>query len=75
MKSDDIKTDSPTLGYAPADIPEKTGGVVSLRRVFADMKSGRLRAKKVGPLNLITVEDAKSYVNSFPDRPTTKPAA
>jgi hypothetical protein len=72
--SDDTKTELPVLGYSPSDIPKKTGGVVSLSRVFADMRSGRLRAKKVGPRNIITPEDAKNYVDSFPDRPT-KPAA
>ena len=66
---DKPKPELPTLGYSVDDIPRMTSGVISRRRVFEDMQSGRLRVKKAGKRNIVTPEDAKAYINSFPDRP------
>jgi hypothetical protein len=43
--------------------------VISRTRVFEDLGLGRLRAKKVGKRDLITPEEARRYIESFPDRP------
>jgi len=59
----------PILGYAPEDIPKMTSGVISRTRVFEDLAKRRLRAKKVGKRDLITPEEARRYIESFPDRP------
>jgi hypothetical protein len=32
------------------------------------MRSGKVRAKKVGQRTLITVEEARRYIDSLPDR-------
>ena len=72
--ADKTKPELPALGYDPNDIPRLTGGVISRRRVFEDMRAGRLRIKKAGKRNIVTPEDARAYIASFPDRPT-KPAA
>jgi hypothetical protein len=71
---DKPKHELPALAYAPDDIPKLTSGQIPRRRVFTDMASGKLRAKKAGRRTIITPEDAKNYINNFPDRPT-KPAA
>ena len=65
----------PFLGYAPEDIPKMTSGVISRTRVFEDLNLGRVRAKKVGKRDLITPEEARRYIDSFPDRPARKPSA
>jgi hypothetical protein len=57
----------PILGYAPEDIPKMTSGVISRTRVFEDLNL--VRAKKVGKRDLITPEEARRYIDSFPDRP------
>jgi hypothetical protein len=59
----------PVLGYALEDIPKMTSGVISRTRVFEDLAKGRLRAKKVGKRDIITPEEARRYIASFPDRP------
>jgi hypothetical protein len=69
------KTDLPVLGYAPDDIPKLTSGQISRTRVFGDIKAGRLRAKKAGPRTIITPEEAKRYIESFPDREPSDDAA
>jgi hypothetical protein len=69
---DEMADDSPlpVLGYALEDIPRMTNGVISRTRVFEDLGAGRLHAKRVGKRDLITPEEARRYINSFPDRPT-----
>lgn len=69
-----LKPELPALGYAPSDISALTGGAVSRTRVFDDIRTGKLRAKKVGQRTLITVDEARRYIAGFPDR-TAKPAA
>jgi hypothetical protein len=59
----------PVLGFAPTDIPKMTHGVISRTRVFEDLAAGRLRAKKVGKRDIITPDEARRYIESFPDRP------
>jgi hypothetical protein len=65
----DDTTRLPVLGFAPTDIPKMTNGVVSRTRVFEDLAAGRLRAKKVGKRDIVTPEEARRYIESFPDRP------
>jgi hypothetical protein len=67
MAADSVQL--PVLGYAPKDFPKMTNGVISRTRVFEDLGLGRLRAKKVGKRDLITPEEARRYIESFPDRP------
>jgi hypothetical protein len=65
----DAKTELPgRLGYSPDDFPRLTSGTISRTRVYVDMRSGKVRAKKVGQRTLITVEEAQRYIDSFPDR-------
>jgi hypothetical protein len=68
--ADKTKLELPALAYSPDDIPKLTSGQIPRRRVFTDMASGKLRAKKAGRRTIITPEDAKTYISSFPDRPT-----
>lgn len=56
------------LGYGPNDIPRMTGGAISRTRVFGDIKTGKLKAKKVGQRTIITAEEAKRYIDALPDR-------
>jgi hypothetical protein len=41
---------------------------VSLRRIFYEIKSGALRAKKAGQATLILRDDLRSWLNALPDR-------
>lgn len=41
---------------------------ISKNRVFAEMKAGRLLAKRVGSRVLISREDANAWWNGLPDR-------
>jgi hypothetical protein len=66
----DTKPELPALGYGPNDIPKMTGGAISRTRVFGDLKTGKLKGKKVGQRTLITPDEAKRYIDSFPDRET-----
>jgi len=56
------------LGYGPNDIPRMTGGTISRTRVFDDIKTGKLKAKKAGKRTIITAEEAKRYIDALPDR-------
>jgi len=56
------------LGYSPNDIPRMTGGAISRTRVFSDIKTGKLKAKKAGQRTIIPAEEAKRYIDALPDR-------
>jgi hypothetical protein len=45
-----------------------TGGTISRTRVFDDIKTGKLKAKKAGKRTIITVDEAKRYIDALPDR-------
>lgn len=65
---------NPPIAYSPDDIPALTGGVVSRTRVYMDMRSGKLRAKKLGKRTLIPAEEARRYIADLPDRPISTAA-
>jgi hypothetical protein len=60
-------TELPVLGYGPNDIPRLTGGAISRSRVYRDLASGKLRAKKAGPRTIIPPEEIRRYIASLPD--------
>ena len=62
------KPELPLLAFSPDDFPILTNGVISRTRAYKDMRTGALRAKKVGDRNLITCEEARRYIAAFPDR-------
>jgi len=62
------KPELPILAFSPDDFPFLTSGVISRTRAYNDMRAGLLRAKKVGDRNLITAEEARRYIDAFPDR-------
>jgi hypothetical protein len=55
------------LGYSPDDFPKMTGGAISRTRVYGALRDGSLKAKKVGPRTIIEPEEARRFINSFPD--------
>jgi hypothetical protein len=62
------KPELPLLAFSPDDFPILTNGVISRTRAYKDMRAGLLRAKKVGDKNLVTADEARRYIDAFPDR-------
>ena len=62
------KPELPILAFSPDDFPILTNGVISRTRAYKDMRAGLLRAKKVGDKNLVTAEEARRYIDAFPNR-------
>jgi hypothetical protein len=60
------------LCYSPDEIPRATGGAISRTRVYAAMKSGRLRAKRDGRRTIITADELRRYIAALPDREQRK---
>jgi excisionase family DNA binding protein len=51
--------------YSPDEVGHRNG--LGRTTVFAEIKAGRLRAKKVGKRTIITDEDEKAWLESLPE--------
>jgi len=56
------------IAYSPDDIARATHGAISVRRVYDALTEGTLVAKKIGRRTVITADELKRYLDSFPDR-------
>jgi hypothetical protein len=61
------------LAYHIQDIPAATG--IPLRRLYEDLRAGRLTARKAGRRNIITRPELDRYLAALPTRGHTEPAA
>jgi hypothetical protein len=71
-KTKTVDADSRQPCYSPDQIPVVTRGAISRTRVFAEMKAGRLKAKRAGRRTLITDEELRRYISALPDREQRK---
>jgi len=58
--------------YAPNQIPVVTGGAISRTRVYAALRSGKLKAKRDGRRIIIPADELRRYIAALPDREQRK---
>jgi excisionase family DNA binding protein len=60
-----MTTTSEPHAYRPADAARRLG--ISRSRLYAELRSGALRARKVGGATLIDAEEIKRWLSTLPE--------
>jgi hypothetical protein len=58
------------LCFAPNRIPAVTDGVISRTRTYQLLKTGQLKARRIGRRTIILAEDLRECLAALPDRST-----
>jgi hypothetical protein len=63
-----VEADDSRLCCAIDEVPRATGGAISRTRVYALLKSGKLKAKRAGRRTIIPADELRRCIAALPDR-------